>query len=149
MEELIGFLTEYAEMLEKMEQKQVEKLGLLLTKELDKIEESIMMQQAMDKQLQNMENKRQALFAAGGLEGRTLKELAQMCTEVEEQQKLMDLYKRLDGTVGNICYYNEQAQRIAKTELEKMGLDSRLVGNPTGIYGRSAAAKGQRFEKKV
>lgn len=149
MEELIGFLTEYAEMLEKMEQKQVEKLGLLLTKELDKIEESIMMQQAMDKQLQNLESKRQAIFAAGGFEGRTLKELAQMCTGAEQQRKLTDLYKRLDGTVGNICYYNEQAQRIAKTELEKMGLDSRLVGNPTGIYGRSVADKGRRFEKKV
>ena len=49
MEELIRFLTEYTEMFEKMEQKQVEKLGLLMTKELDKIEESIMMQQAIDR----------------------------------------------------------------------------------------------------
>ena len=62
MEEIIRFLTEYTEMFEKMEQKQVEKLGLLMTKELDKIEESIMMQQAMDKQLQNMEQRRQELF---------------------------------------------------------------------------------------
>ena len=30
MEELIRFLTEYTEMFEKMEQKQVEKLGLLM-----------------------------------------------------------------------------------------------------------------------
>ena len=32
MEELIRFLTEYTEMFEKMEQKQVEKLGLLMTR---------------------------------------------------------------------------------------------------------------------
>ena len=78
MEELIRFLTEYTEMFEKMEQKQVEKLGLLMTKELDKIEESIMMQQAMDKQLQNMEQRRQELFAKAGLNGKTLQEVAEL-----------------------------------------------------------------------
>ena len=56
MEQLLDFLREYTEFFEKMEQKQVEKLGLLMTKELDKIEASIMMQQAMDKQLENLES---------------------------------------------------------------------------------------------
>lgn len=149
MEELISFLTEYAEMLEKMEQKQVGKLGLLLTKELDKIEESIMVQQALDKELQNMENRRRALLAARGLEGKTLKELAGLCSDAGQRQQLMDLYKRLDGAVGNICYYNDQARRIARNELEKLGSDARLADNPTGIYGRTVAAKGRRFEKKV
>ena len=79
MEEIIRFLTEYTEMLEKMEQKQVEKLGLLMTKELDKIEESIMMQQAMDKQLQNMEQRRQELFERMGLTGKTLHDSATSC----------------------------------------------------------------------
>ena len=35
------------------------------------------------------------------------------------------------------------------SELEKMGLDARMVGNPTGIYGKTVGPKGQRFEKKV
>ena len=39
--------------------------------------------------------------------------------------------------------------RNEMAELEKMGLDARLVGNPTGIYGKSIGPKGQRFEKKV
>lgn len=142
MEELIRFLTEYTEMFEKMEQKQVEKLGLLMTKELDKIEESIMMQQAMDKQLQNMEQRRQELFEKAGLNGKTLQEVA-------ERKQLTDLYRRLDGAIGNIRFYNEKAESLAKSELEKMGLDARLVGNPTGIYGKSIGPKGQRFEKKV
>ena len=38
MEEIIDFLGEYAETLEAMEQKQIEKLGLLMTRELDKVE---------------------------------------------------------------------------------------------------------------
>lgn len=148
MDELIRFLTEYTEMFEKMEQKQVEKLGLLMTRELEKIEESIMMQQAMDKQLQNLEQRRQELFVKGGLTGKTLKEIADSCGG-EEQKQLTDLYRRLDGAIGNIRFYNEKAESLAKSELEEMGLDARLVGNPTGIYGRSIGPKGQRFEKKV
>ena len=41
MEEIIDFLGEYAETLEAMEQKQIEKLGLLMTRELDKVEQTI------------------------------------------------------------------------------------------------------------
>ena len=59
MEEIIDFLGEYAETLEAMEQKQVEKLGLLMTRELDKVEQTIMIQQAMDKKLESLEQKRQ------------------------------------------------------------------------------------------
>ena len=60
-----------------MEQKQVEKLGLLMTRELDKVEQTIMIQQAMDKKLESLEQKRQELFAAHGLDGKTLKEIAE------------------------------------------------------------------------
>ena len=127
MEEIIRFLTEYTEMFEKMEQKQVEKLGLLMTKELDKIEESIMMQQAMDKQLQNMEQRRQELFGRMGLTGKTLQEVAESCGG-EERKQLTDLYRRLDGAIGNIRFYNEKAESLAKSELEKMGLDAGMVG---------------------
>lgn len=58
MEDIIDFLLEYTEALEAMEQKQVEKLGLLMTRELDKVEQTIMMQQAMDKKLENLEHRR-------------------------------------------------------------------------------------------
>ena len=109
MEEIIRFLTEYTEMLEKMEQKQVEKLGLT---------------------------------------GKTLQEVAESCGG-EERKQLTDLYRRLDGAIGNIRVYNEKAESLAKSELEKMGLDARMVGNPTGIYGKTVGPKGQRFEKKV
>lgn len=52
MEEIFVFLTEYTEFLEKMEVTQQEKLDLLLSGDLKKIEQSIMVQQAMDKQLE-------------------------------------------------------------------------------------------------
>lgn len=148
MEEIIGFLLEYTEALEAMEQKQVEKLGLLMTRELDKVEQTIMMQQAMDKKLENLEHRRQELFTAHGLDGRTLKQIADEAKD-SERKELLELYRRIDGSIGNIQYYNKKAEVLAKSELERMGIDSRMVGNPTGIYGRPTVQKGSKLEKKA
>ena len=157
MEEIIDFLGEYAETLEAMEQKQIEKLGLLMTRELDKVEQTIMMQEAMDKKLENMEQRRRKLFVSYGIEGRTLKQIAEDAGP-EQRKELMDLYRRMDGAsevksidgaIGNIQYYNQKAEALAKSELEQMGIDSRYVGNPTGIYGRPAFSKGSKLEKKA
>ena len=148
MEEIIDFLGEYAETLEAMEQKQIEKLGLLMTRELDKVEQTIMMQEAMDKKLENMEQRRRKLFVSYGIEGRTLKQIAEDAGP-EQRKELMDLYRRMDGAIGNIQYYNQKAEALAKSELEQMGIDSRYVGNPTGIYGRPTFNKGSKLEKKA
>ncbi|EEQ58973.1 flagellar export chaperone FlgN [Enterocloster sp. OA13] len=148
MEEIIDFLLEYTEALEAMEQKQVEKLGLLMTRELDKVEQTIMMQQAMDKKLENLEHRRQELFTAHGLDGRTLKQIADEAKD-SERKELLELYRRIDGSIGNIQYYNKKAEVLAKSELERMGIDSRMVGNPTGIYGRPTVQKGSKLEKKA
>lgn len=148
MEDIIDFLLEYTEALEAMEQKQVEKLGLLMTKELDKVEQTIMMQQAMDKKLENLERRRQELFTAHGLDGRTLKQIADEAKD-SERKVLLELYRRIDGSIGNIQYYNKKAETVAKSELERMGIDSRMVGNPTGIYGRPSVQKGSKLEKKA
>ena len=67
MEEIFVFLTEYTEFLEKMEVTQQEKLDLLLSGDLKKIEQSIMVQQAMDKQLENLEQARMRLFQEHGV----------------------------------------------------------------------------------
>ena len=148
MEEIIDFLGEYTETLEAMEQKQIEKLGLLMTRELDKVEQTIMMQQAMDKKLENLEHRRQELFTAHGLDGRTLKQIADEAKD-SERKELLELYRRIDGSIGNIQYYNKKAEVLAKSELERMGIDSRMVGNPTGIYGRPTVQKGSKLEKKA
>ena len=141
MEEIIDFLGEYAETLEAMEQKQIEKLGLLMTRELDKVEQTIMMQEAMDKKLENMEQRRRKLFVSYGIEGRTLKQIAEDAGP-EQRKELMDLYRRMDGAIGNIQYYNQKAEALAKSELEQMGIDS-------GIYGRPTFSKGSKLEKKA
>ena len=82
MEEIFVFLTEYTEFLEKMEVTQQEKLDLLLSGELKKIEQSIMVQQAMDKQLENLEQARMRLFQEHGVEGKTFRELIPLQPEI-------------------------------------------------------------------
>ena len=62
MESLIKFLKEYTEFFEQLEEKQQEKLDCLAAKELKQIEETIVMQQAADKQLENMEKRRRELM---------------------------------------------------------------------------------------
>ena len=107
-----------------------------------------MMQQAMDKKLENLEHRRQELFTAHGLDGRTLKQIADEAKD-SERKELLELYRRIDGSIGNIQYYNKKAEVLAKSELERMGIDSRMVGNPTGIYGRPTVQKGSKLEKKA
>ena len=75
MEQLVEFLREYVDFFEELERKQEEKLQKLLSRELSQIEETIMMQQAMDKRLENMERRRSALFEQLGYGGFTFKEL--------------------------------------------------------------------------
>ena len=107
-----------------------------------------MTQQALDKKLESLEKKRQELFAAHGLDGKTLKEIAESM-DGARQKELLELYRRIDGAIGNIQYYNKKAEMIAKSELERMGIDSRMMGNPTGIYGRPSIQKGSKLEKKA
>ena len=118
-----------------------------MTKELDKIEESIMMQQAMDKQLQNMEQRRQELFERMGLTGKTLQEVAESCGG-EERKQLTDLYRRLDGAIGNIRFYNEKAESLAKSELEKMGLDG-FVSSSNNVDNEIEVLKSKSLAREV
>ena len=62
MEDTIQFLTEYTEFFEEIERKQAEKLGMLLTRELNKVESALLMEESMEKQIKNMEEKRQEHF---------------------------------------------------------------------------------------
>ena len=155
MEELFSFLTEYTAFFEKMEETQQEKLSLLLTRELKKIEQSIMVQQAMDKQLENMERRRQALFAASGLEGKTFREVIIMQPKEKSgdgsipQREWQALFERLEHAISNIRYYNREAEKIARTELVKAGADPGNVDPASGIYRPDYGGRKNMFVKKI
>lgn len=149
MKKLIEFMKEYIEFFEQLEQKQQEKLERLATKDLKQIEETIVLQQAMDKQLENMEKKRGELMAELGYTGSTFKELID-CADGEEKAELIALYARFGEAVDNVKFINQKAVKMAQTELARMGVStSGLTGNPSGVYKPEAGRRRNFFEKKA
>lgn len=149
MEKLIAFLKEYTEFFENLEQKQQEKLEHLASKDLKQIEETIVLQQAMDKQMSNMERKRAELLDSMGYSGYTFKDLLDNA-DGDEKAELVSLYARLGEAVDNVKFINQKAVKMAQTELARMGVStSGLAGNPGGVYKPEAAQRRNLFEKKV
>lgn len=149
MKRLIDFLKEYTEFFENLEEKQQEKLEHLSSKDLNQIEETIVLQQAMDKQMENMEKKRNELMESLGYSGFTFKELID-CADGEEKTELISLYARLGESVDNVKFINQKAVKMAQTELARMGIStSGLTGNPNGVYTADMGRRRNLFEKKI
>lgn len=149
MDELTEFLKKYIAFFQEMEKKQQEKLESLLKGSLEDIEATIAMQQAMDKQLQNMELKRTELFQKLGYEGRTFKELIAGETG-RRKQELQEMYRSLENSIGNIKYTNQKCVQLAKTELGKLGAvpESKTNGSGQG-YRTAGTAGGSILERKI
>lgn len=150
MQETIQLLTEYTEFFEQMEIKQAEKLGMLLTKDLSKVESALLLEESMEKQMQSMEKKRLEHFSSRGLTGKHLKELIEESSG-EERETLRDLQRRLEGAVGNIRYYNSKSNEFAREELIRLKGAGMTQDNPAGIYSPQTLPprKGQKLEKKA
>lgn len=149
MEKLISFLREYTEFFEQMQVKQQEKLEHLASKDLKQIEETIVLQQAMDKQMENMEKQRGELLDSMGYSGYTFKELIDNSDE-EEKSELLTLYARLGEAIDNVKFINQKAVKMAQTELARMGVStSGLTGNPSGVYKSVTGQRRNLFEKKI
>lgn len=148
MDSLIKFLKEYTEFFEQLEEKQQEKLDCLASKELKQIEETIVMQQAADKQLENMEKRRRELMESLGLAGCTFKDLMER-TEGEERKTLVNLYGRLAEAVDNVKFINQKAVKMAQTELLRMGVKTSGLTGESGVYKPGPASRRNIFEKKI
>ena len=133
-----------------MEMKQAEKLGMILTKELNKIESALLLEESMEKQMRNLEKRRLDFFASHGLEGRSFRELVEE-SRGEERETLRQLQQRLEGAIGNIRYYNEKSNGLAREELIRLKGEGSFTDNPAGIYSPSSLPprKGQKLEKKA
>ena len=137
MEEIFVFLTEYTEFLEKMEVTQQEKLDLLLSGDLKKIEQSIMVQQAMDKQLENLEQARMRLFQEHGVEGKTFRELIPLQPEAG------------NGEGSSSCRQDWQLLYDRLQKAIKAGSDAGTVDPSSGVYHPDYGGRKNMFSKKI
>ncbi|MFR6327882.1 MAG: flagellar protein FlgN [Eisenbergiella sp.] len=155
MEEIFVFLTEYTEFLEKMEVTQQEKLDLLLSGDLKKIEQSIMVQQAMDKQLENLEQARMRLFQEHGVEGKTFRELIPLQPEARMERVLPPA-----GRTGS-CFMTGCRRRLTTSGTitkitgfcplgaDKSGIRCRDCGSVSGVYHPDYGGRKNMFSKKI
>ena len=148
MEELIEFLKEYTDFFEEVEKKQQEKLKVLTQGELAGIEETIVMQQALDKQIENMEQRRMELFEQAGYGGRSLREVT---ADAKGQQRsaLEEIYRRLDASIGEIKYLNQKCMKLAQTALTRMGIIPQEQIEGTSGYQQRKRYSGSILQTKV
>lgn len=150
MERLIEFLKEYAAFFEEINRQQEEKLKMLTAGEIPLVEEAIIIQQASDKQLQNMEQRRLLMFRELGYEGKTFKEVIEQ-SEGDNKKELESLFEKLNGDILNIKYLNEKAVRIAESALAKAGVKV-PAGTESGQvkgYGQAAYTGGAILTKSI
>jgi len=119
-QELLDFLYEYAGFFTEMEQTETQKLDNLLSRQLERIEHSIAVQQAMDKRLENLEKKRMDLQIKLGFDGMTFTRLIQEFPE-ENRAELKRLFERIQKSLDNIKYLNQKSMKVAESKLEEIG----------------------------
>lgn len=148
MERLIEFLKEYVTFFEEVEKRQQEKLEVLTKGELAGIEETIVMQQALDKQIENMERRRMDVFEQAGCGGYTFREVTETAQGVQKTE-LEGLYHRLDGAIGNIRFLNQKCMKLAQTALAKMGIIPHDQTEGASGYQQTRRYSGSILQTKV
>ena len=136
---------------EQVESKQEEKLEALLSGDLKKVEGAIVMQQALDKQITNMEEQRIETFMRLGIPEKTFRELVEE-NQGENKKALGNLFERLDRSIGNIRFLNKKAIKLAQDALSKT--DSRDfarggAGKSGNKYAQSSAGKGSVWNTTI
>ncbi|WP_312643752.1 flagellar export chaperone FlgN [Hydrogenoanaerobacterium sp.] len=124
-QELLDFLYEYAGFFSEMEQTETQKLDNLLSRQLERIEHSISMQQAMDKRLQNLEKRRADLQTKLGFDGMSFKNIIEEFPE-ENRAELSRLFERIENSLDNIKFLNQKSMNVAKSRLEEMGSNAQF-----------------------
>lgn len=148
MEHLIEFLKEYAAFFEEVERRQQEKLEILTRGELAGIEETILMQQALDKQIENIERRRIELFGREGCGTKSLREVTEDA-QGEQKAELEALYNRLDASIGNIKFLNQKCIKLAKAALAGMGIIPQEQTDSTSGYQQRKSYSGSILQTKI
>lgn len=149
MERVIEFLKKYILFFQEMEQKQEEKLEALATGKIDRIEEMIVMQQALGKQLENMEQARLALFRENGLEAKAFTELIDTAAGTDKRE-LQELHGQLEKSIGNVRFLNEKCMKLAETALASYGITAdRTRGGAGQKYEQARESSGRILERKI
>lgn len=139
--EFAEFMLEYTELFEDISYKEEEKFHAMLSDDLSRIEQSLNEHQTSIKLIEQYENRREALQKEMGLEGKTFREIINMC-KGEEKAELSEIYSRFELAIHNTNHFNKSAMKVADMNIKLSG-GSEGVSDP-----RCYDSKGVSKEEK-
>lgn len=114
-QKLIHFFDEYTSFYESMVNEENNKLKILLSNDLKSIEENILVQQVNAKRMENMENRRIALFESMKLSQYSFRQIIEL---MEDKTVLQAYYKRIDHAIQQIKYMNQKSMELIRLNLK-------------------------------
>lgn len=129
--ELCGLMREYADFLAAVLAQEEEKLTALLKADIEKLEHTLAMQQASQKQMENLERGRTRLMQENGAGDKTLAQFIETLPE-EERRGMQTVLKRLRDTAQEIKYLNAKAMGIVQLNLKNISFEEELAGEDAG-----------------
>lgn len=116
---IFDFLSEYITFLKETEKKEQEKLRVLLSNDVKKIDSVMSEYQFTIKKMQEFETRRQVIFADEKIADKKMSEVAALF-DGEERKNLEKICKELVMTADNIKQYNSKSLEIADMNLKIM-----------------------------
>lgn len=115
-QKLIHFFDEYTCFYESMVNEENNKFKILLSNDLKSIEENILVQQVNAKRMENMENRRIALFDSIQLGQYSFRQIIE---KIEEDKTILQgYYTRIDHAIQQIKYMNQKSMELIRLNLK-------------------------------
>jgi len=116
---IYAFMTEYAQFLKETEIKEKNKMNILLSNDVKKVESTMNEYQFTVSAMQKYENKRIELFNSENLAGMTFSQAADTFSG-EERKNLKILHAQIASLIENIRQFNKKSLEIANLNLRIM-----------------------------
>lgn len=144
--EFYNFIDDYNIFWQQVLEKEKEKLNNISLGQLDLVQKSIQDQQAVIMQINNLEEKRMRLQREAGLDGKSFREIIEDAPS-EEKPRLTKALELFEKIIGEVRYYNDKSNKIAKDHLDMIGVsadDEKLGG-----YAPDKSSKGVLLGTKI
>ncbi len=144
------FLEGYVQFLEKAAEDEAEKYGAMVSYDAKKMNRAVSGQQAVNMQLEKLEQQREEEQRKAGFEGLTFFEILERLND-EDRAEFAQLFTRFGKAVYEIKFLNGKAMRFAQEGLQTLGKQEKQVASPYTASGKQkdGAAGVPFFETQI
>lgn len=130
-QELCKLMREYADFLVLVQEQEKDKLSAVLKADLELLEHTLANQQATQKKMENLEQRRIALMQAMGMPDKTLAEFIALLP-AEEKKSMNEVLERLRSTAQEVQYMNRKSLDVVEMNLKSISFAEEMAGNELG-----------------